>query len=101
MKKGDSAKADFHRYVFKGLIDSVQSGGDGKSTEKAYVVISTDEEYALLNFLGLRPTGQALLNVGEHSYDKLSAVDPKTNEKREFFFQIDIPFGYLGRALKK
>jgi len=55
---------------------------------------------ALLNFMGLRPLGQALLNVGGHSYDKLTAVDPKTNEKQEFYFNIDKPFGWLGNSLK-
>src|SRR5947209_17228756 len=53
-------KADFHKFVVNGLIKSITDSGDGKSTDKAFVVISTDEEYALLNFLGLRPMGQAL-----------------------------------------
>ena len=69
-------------------------------TDKAFVVISTDEEYALLNYLDLRPMGQALINSGGHSYDKLTAVDPKTNEKYELFFNIDKPFGWLGNSLK-
>ena len=100
MRKGDAARADFHKYVFRGLLDSVQSGGDGKSIERAFVVISTDEEYALLNFLGLRSTSQALLNSGGHAYDRLAAVDPETKQTYDFFFQIDIPFGWLGRSLK-
>jgi Domain of unknown function (DUF4919) len=99
-EKGVADKADFHRFVVKGLFDSITNSGDGKSTDKAFVVISTDEEYALLNFLGLRPMGQALLNVGGHSYDKLTAVDPKTNEKHELYFNIDKPFGWLGNSLK-
>ena len=100
-EKGDADKADFHKFVFQGLIDSILKPGDGKSTEKALVVISTDEEYVILNFLGLRPAGQALLNVEGHSYDKMTAVDPKTNETFEFYFNIDKPFGRLGSSLKK
>jgi Domain of unknown function (DUF4919) len=99
-RKGDAAKADFHKYVFEGLLDSVRGAGDGRSMEKAFVVISTDEEYALLNVLGLRPTSQALMNSGGHSYDKLAAVDPETKQTYEFYFQIDIPYGWLGRSLK-
>jgi hypothetical protein len=78
----------------------VRGDGDGRSMEKAFVVISTDEEYALLSILGLRPGGQSLMQGGGHAYDRLDAVDPKTNQKYEFYFQIDIPFGWLGRNLK-
>jgi hypothetical protein len=98
--KGDTDKADFHKFVAKGLINSITNSGDGKSTDKAMVVISTDEEYTLLNLLGLRPAGQALINDKGHSFDKLTAVDPKTNEKYEFYFNIDKPFGWLGNSLK-
>ena len=99
-RKGDTAKADFHKFVLHGLVDSVRGGGDGRSMEKAFVVISTDEEYALLNLLGLRTTSQALLSGGGHAYDKLAAVDPETNQTYDFYFQIDIPFGWLGRGRK-
>jgi uncharacterized protein DUF4919 len=100
-KKGDTEKADFHTFVAKGLIHSITSSGDGKSTDKAFVVISTDEEYTLLRLLGLRPMGQALLNENGHSFDKLTAVDPKTDDKYEFYFNIDKPYGWLGNKLKQ
>jgi hypothetical protein len=99
-RKGDTAKADFHKFVSLGLVNSVRGAGDGKSMEQAFVVISTDEEYALLNILGLRPGGQSLMHGGGHAYDRLDAVDPKTNQRHEFYFQIDIPFGWLGRTIK-
>src|SRR3989440_9499825 len=94
-EKGITDKADFHKFVVKGLINSITSSGDGKSMEKAFVVISVDEEYALLNYLGLRPAGQALLNDKGHSYDKMTAIDTKTNETFEFYFNIDKPFNHL------
>jgi hypothetical protein len=99
-RKGDTAKADFHKFVTLGLVNSVRGAGDGKSMEQAFVVISTDEEYALLNILGLLPGDQSLMHGGGHAYDKLDAVDPKTNQEHEFYFQIDIPFGWLGRTIK-
>jgi Domain of unknown function (DUF4919) len=99
-RKGVTDKADFHKFVLEGLVNSIRDSGDGKGTDKAFVVISTDEEYALLNILGLRPTSQALLNKGGHSYDMLTAVDPKTNEKQDIYFNIDKPFGWLGNSLK-
>lgn len=99
-RKGDESKAEFHKFVLEGLVSSVRGGGDGKSPEKAFVVISADEEYALLGILGLRATGQALINSGGHWYDRLAVIDPKTSQKYDYFFQIDIPFDWLGRSLK-
>lgn len=100
-KKGVADKADFHTFVAKGLINSIINSGDGKSTDKAFVVISTDEEYTVLRLFGLRPTGQALLNDKGHSFDKLTAVDPKTSDKYEFYFNIDKSYGWLGNSLKQ
>jgi hypothetical protein len=86
-------------------------GGDSDA-EKAMFAALNSEKWdealnqsskilALLRLLGLRPTGQALINSGGHSYDKLTAVDPQTNDKYEFYFNIDKPFGWLGNSLKQ
>ena len=86
--------------MFEGLLDSIRKSGDGKTSDAAFVVISTDEEYVLLNFLGLRATGQALINEKGHSYDKMTAVDPKTNETVVYYFNIDKRFNWLENSLK-
>lgn len=88
----DSDKAEYHRAVFKGLLDSIMHSGDGKTAKTAYVVIATDEEYVLLNVMGLRPGSQALVNDSGHNYDRLDATNPKTSEKVTLFFNVDIPF---------
>ena len=44
---GATDKAEFHRTVFRGLIDSILNSGDGKSPEKAWVVINVHEEYVV------------------------------------------------------
>jgi len=69
--------------------------------DTAFVVISTDEEYALFSALGLRVTAQALINEKGHNYDKMTAVDPKTNETLIYYFNIDKPFNWLGNSLKQ
>ena len=99
--KGVTDKAEFHRFVARGLIDSIRNSGDGKTTETAFVVISTDEEYALFSVLGLRVTAQALINEKGHNYDKMTTVDPKTNETVIYYFNIDKPFNWLGNSLKQ
>jgi hypothetical protein len=94
-------KATYHKFVFDGLLNSIKNSGDGKSEETAFVVISVDEEYALLNWLGLRPTGQALIHKDSHNYDKMTMTDSKTNDTVTYFFNIDKPFNWLGNSLKK
>lgn len=98
---GHTDKATFHKFMFDGLVKSITASGDGKTAETAFVVISTDEEYVLLNFLGLRPTGQSLITQNSHSFDRMTALNPKTNETVVYFFNIDKPFNWLGQSLKK
>ena len=97
---GHADKAAYHKFVFEGLLNSIKNSGDGKGTETAFVVISTDEEYALFNWLGLRPAGQALINKNGHNYDQMTVTDPKTNETLTYFFNIDKPFNWLEKSLK-
>lgn len=94
-------KAAFHKFMFDGLVKSITSSGDGKNTDTAFVVISTDEEYTLFNVLGLRATDQALVSQNGHSYDRMTASNPKTNETVVYFFNIDKPFNWLSQSLKK
>ena len=58
---GAMDKAEFHRTVFRGLINSIRNSGDGKSPETAWVVITVHEEYVILRVLGFRPSQQSLL----------------------------------------
>ena len=98
---GQAEKATFHKFMFDGLVKSITGSGDGKTAETAFVVISTDEEYTLFNVLGLGPTGQALVSQNGHSFDRMTAVDRKTNKTVVYFFNIDKPFNWLGESLKK
>jgi hypothetical protein len=97
---GRSDKSDYHKYVFENLLKSITDSGDGKTTDTAFFVISTDEEYALFSFMGLRAAGQALIEDKGHHYDQMTAIDPKTNQSSTYFFNIDKPFNWLGNSLK-
>lgn len=94
-------RAKYHRGIADGLIQSILKSGDGKSLETAYVVIATDEEYALFNVLGMKVVSQALVQDKGHRYDKMDAVDRKTNQTTTFYFNVDIPLDWLGKSLKK
>ena len=87
---GDPGKAEFHKTVFRGLIDSIRNSGDGKSPEKAWVIISVHEEYVVLRAMGLKPSGQSLMMDQGHAYDVMKAKDEDGKEET-FYFNTDIP----------
>lgn len=97
----NAERSKYHRGIADGLIQSILKSGDGKSIETAYVVIATDEEYALFSVLGMKKGSQSLVHDKDHSYDRMEAVDRKTNQTTTFYFNIDIPFNWLSKSLKK
>lgn len=99
-QRKDEKAAAHHRYVFQGVIDSILKSGDGKSTKTAYLVVTIDEEYALMGHLGLRVAGQSLINDDEgHSYDLLRGVDADGKPGAEVYFNIDALMGALRKEL--
>jgi len=92
---GDDGKAKFHQAVAAGLIHSVLASGDGKTQQTAYKAISVAEEYTVLQVLGLQRHMQALVTDRGHSWDRLDATDPKTNQTVTVWFDIDAFFPEL------
>lgn len=96
-QQGNEEKATLHRRWADGLLASVKSGGDGKSTATAWEVISISEEYAVIRSMNLRAAGQSLLNENNHSYDVMKVMDPQTNTQFSLYFNVDKPFSAYGR----
>jgi hypothetical protein len=88
----DEQKARFHEAVARGLLKSILDSGDGKSAATAYVVISVDEEYIVLQVLGLRPSGQSVVHLDGHSYDVLETKKRDSGTGVKLYFNVDIPF---------
>jgi hypothetical protein len=93
---GAEDKAEFHRTVFRGLVNSILHSGDGKSTEKAWVVINTHEEYVLFRVLGYRPGDQSLMNKDGHAYDVMKVKSVEDGTDATFYFNVDIPMKHYG-----
>jgi Domain of unknown function (DUF4919) len=100
-ESGDQKKYEYHHFVTNGLIQSILGSGSGRDPEGAFLVISTDEEYMILNVLGLKSKMQSTVKVADQTYDKLSVVDRKTGDTGEMFFNVTIPFGWLSRQFEK
>jgi|ERR1039458_8036869 hypothetical protein len=93
---GAKDKSEVHSTVFHGLIKSILDSGDGKSTEKAWVVINVPEEYVVLRVLDFKPSGQSLVQKDGHSYDVMKVKDAKDGTEQTFYFNVDIPFKHYG-----
>lgn len=98
---GHTIKADEHKVFLRHLIESIQKSGDGKTPATAFVVISTDEEGFLLNLLDVDPTDLAEITRDGHDYHQVATVDKKTNEKRDYYFNIDKFANWRSKSLKK
>jgi hypothetical protein len=99
---GHKDKAEFHKTVARGLLDSIQENKKGHSEADAFEVISVHEEYVFLRFSNMRVTGQSLANKNGHSYDVMVCTDMSDPEKREVtaYFNVDIPLRQLANAIK-
>jgi hypothetical protein len=92
VKLGDQRLADFHLAVVAGLMRSIRAtSGDTKET--AIEVISRREIFAVMASLGLPYFGSNVssrtITDGAHQYTVMEARDPKTNQGRALYFNLD------------
>jgi hypothetical protein len=97
----DKEKEDFHSRTVRGLLTSILQSGDGRTKESAFVVISTDEEYALVNMLGFQIKSQSSIEDDDHQYDLLQVYDPKSQKDFNLYFNIDILLERVAKRLQK
>ena len=101
-ESGNKEKAEFHKTVIRGLLDSIQENKHGQSEEDAFVVINVREEYTFLRFSHMQVTKQSLSHKDGHTYDIMVCQD-MGNKGREVtvYFNVDIPTQSLRDALTK
>lgn len=99
-ESGNKEKAEFHKAVIRGLLDSIQENKHGQSEEDAFVVINVHEEYTFLRFSHMQVTKQSLGHKDGHTYDIMVCQD-MNNKGREVtaYFNVDIPTQSLKDAL--
>lgn len=99
-KLGNKKKSEFHMKMFQELVGSILSSGTGTDASGAMTVITVREEYVVLNYLGFKALGQALIEFEGSSIDKLSTVD-KNGNKKDYYFIVDIPLKKLEESLSQ
>ena len=98
---GDSSRADFHVAVIRGLFEAIAATGDGTEA-KPWVVLSVDEEYALLQAQGLERTQQSLSTcAGGRPCDILTVTERRGGATRTLYFDITLPHGWLTRRFEE
>jgi hypothetical protein len=99
-ESGNKEKAEFHKAVIRGLLDSIQENKRGRSEEDAFVVINVHEEYTFLRFSNMQVTKQSLSHKDGHTYDIMACKDLSDNGREvNAYFNVDIPTQSLRDAL--
>lgn len=98
LKKED--KAQFHRTVIRGLLDSIQEDKHGRSEDDAFVVINVHEEYVFLGFSKMSVKKQSLVNKDGHSFDVMECTDTANSRDITVYFNVDIPMNRMRDALQ-
>jgi hypothetical protein len=93
-------KARFHHYMMDGLIQSILASGDGKTPTTAIVVISTEEEYAILDAVGMKRVSQSFVKLNGHVYDLIVAREEKGAKEHRLHFNIDRQYEWLRKSLE-
>lgn len=99
LNSGNSEKAEGYFYKYQGLITSIIATGDGKSAESAYIVISSTDEYTIIQYLGYSVSQQVLQDQNGHYFDVITAIT-QSGEEKMIYFNIDKPFSTLSKQLR-
>jgi hypothetical protein len=86
-KLGDAATAAREHNIVLGLLRSIRTS-DGLSPATALNVITVGEEYGMMRAFDMTVTGQALVQQGGHSYDRVSVTTPD-GKPLTLYFLID------------
>lgn len=86
----DDDNAAFHKAILLGLLSSIKDGNDGLSEKSPFSVITIDEEYTMMRFLGYKYTSQSLQHINGHTFDVFTVTDPKSGKEFKLYFNIDV-----------
>ena len=90
---GRSEESDLHLSWYKGLAESVLASGDGRTPQTAWVVISVNEEYAVLRGLRVKPVSHDLLDGNIDAVE----VERRDGKRVTIYFDPKAHFQRLAR----
>lgn len=99
-KLRDATRSQFHQAMMRALIGAILASGAG-TKESPWVVLSVDEEYAVLQARGLSRETQAVVEcAGDHECDVLSVVGRDGGAPSSVYFDITTPKRWLTRKFE-
>ena len=100
---GDKITAKHYANRYFPLLNCIYNSGDGKSIQTAFVVLKVDDEYEILDDLGLSSKGQALVgDTDVLTIDKKNQKVKKGEKKiSSLYFNVTKPLDYLQQEFRK
>jgi len=96
---GDTLNAQKYRTIQFGLLNSIVKNGDGTSFKTAWHVIQVNEEYFILQMLGVEVLKQSLI-VKDGKFDKMD-VKTEDGDTKSYYFDVSKVFeGYDRQRIK-
>ncbi len=100
-ERGDTVVAVRHIAIARGIMRSIESTGDGRTSDKPMFVLSPSEEYSYLAANDLERVGrQALVECAGHACDVLEVAPSAGGKHFDLFFDVSLPMAYLDRQFK-
>jgi Domain of unknown function (DUF4919) len=90
MNLKDIKKQDFHQAIYLGLINSIVEGSNGESPKTAYMVVSPDEMFAVLNAYELTKVSSEVITEGTSRYELVSVTDKANGAASKVYFNVDM-----------
>jgi hypothetical protein len=76
--------------AFEGIADSIIASGDGKSQDKAYRIVTLEEEKLVAGFLDSRILSVQGIKVPGFTYDLVTMQDNKTKRQNNYYFNTSL-----------
>jgi hypothetical protein len=87
---GEDSDSYYFRYVR--LTDGIVSSGNGRSPDRSIHVISTSDEYEILDYFRARSFGgQSLVEYGGSAFDRMDFVNDY-GDAISLYFNVDLLF---------
>ncbi|SDK25955.1 DUF4919 domain-containing protein [Microbulbifer yueqingensis] len=97
-RSADFAREDRHRYMVEGLMEAIESSGDGRSQESAYHTITTSELHGFVRLKGLQVLDQSTVYDREGVYDKMQVRDPESGDEYALYFNVSRQFAHAAAS---
>ena len=81
------------------LVSAISATGDGLSKETAFHVISTTDEYGIMEILGVSPKSQSLIHDKGQSYD-LMELEENEYGLDALYFNVTVCFETLNKLFR-